>query len=206
MAVFLLALAPSITTAANWVLAGLAANIGYGAADELKDFVIRKSKAELQGYVEQFIASTAKDMGLELSEDGNLTDESLTGVANKLLAGTGVKIDSLLDRDRLKSGLEKQAIEALAQSIGMPVAGGGISGVRVALQQWAVNEVTAQLVAGGGAVFDAAKPDSKIGALIVKAEKKVGWNVPTDMSDKGVDNRRRQAKYRARHKKQWVEK
>lgn len=208
MPVVLLALPAVIGTGARWVLAGLAAGLSAGAGAELKDFAVRKGRAYFMEKGQEFLETAAADMGLELSESGRLTDETITRVINeKLLAGSGVQIDSLLDKDRLRAGLERQAVDRLCAEVGLPAgAASSLGGVRAALQQWAVGEVSQQLALQAGPIFDGATPAPGVQKIIAGAVKHEGWNVATDMTEKGIDNRLRQAKYRARHKKTWVKK
>lgn len=199
MPVFLLG--PVIATGARWVLGGLAA----GAASEI---VSRRSRAYFEEYGAKFLQAAAEDMGLEVSEGGAITDESITRVINqKLLANTGIQIESLLDRDRLIAGLERLAIEKLAAEFGIQTGGAkSIYAVRDQLQVWAVGQVSEQLRQQAGDVFAAATGAPVVQKIIDEAVKNEAWNTPTDFSAKGVDNRARQAKYRARHKKTWVQK
>lgn len=198
MPVFLLG--PVIATGARWILGGLAA----GAGAELKDLAVKRAKAYFADKGDEFLAAAAEKMGLELSADGGLTDASLTAAVNKLLEGSGIKIDSLLDRDVLRRGLERAAVERVAAEVGV-LGVTTLAGVRGALQQWAAAEVVAQYQAESGQVFDNAKSSEFI-ARVIASPKTEGWNTPTDLSEKGAANRQRQAKYRRSHKKQWVEK
>ncbi len=198
----LLLLVPAIGVAARYLLGALAAGVSI-------EFVQRKARAYFDQYGEQFLASAVADMGLDLSEDGNLTDESITAAINsKLLAGSGVQIDSLLDRDKLRAGLEKLAVQRLAGEIGVPAdAVQSVSGIKTALQAWAGEQVAQQLQTESGPVFDAATPSAFIARVIDQAPVPSGnWNAPVDLSAKGVSNRLRQAKYRRSHKRTWVEK
>lgn len=193
-------LGPVIATGARWILAGVAA----GAGAELKDVIEKRAVAYFTEKGEEFLTAAAEKMGLELSADGHLTDESLTAAVNKLLEGTGIVIDSILDREALRRGLERLAAERLAADVGAPGVT-SLAGVRVALQQWAAVEVVKQYDAESGAIFDGAKPSEFI-ARVIASPKVEGWNSPTDMSAKGVANRERQAKYRQSHKRTWIEK
>lgn len=190
------------------VVAALQTALGALAYEVSKEAAARYLRPKLIALKDEYLAMAVESMGLELSPDGHLTDEGITAlINNKLLAGSGVQIDSLLDRDRLRKGLERLAIERLCVEVGLPAGTAQtIGGVRGALQAWAGDQVMSQLASEAGAVFDAAKPSAFVQKVVVQSVKKVGWNVATDMTDKGIKNRARQAKYRRSHKKQWVEK
>jgi hypothetical protein len=188
------------------IAGGATALAAWAAKDVTQEFIKRKVHAYFNEYADEFFAAAAGEMGVELSESGQLTDESLTAVINtKFLAGSGVQIDSLLDRDKLRAGLERVAITKLANEVGVPVGEAQtIGGVKAALQQWAGDQVKVQLDAESGAVFESAAPSQFIAKVITDAPKTPGWNVATDMTAKGVANRARQAKYRSQHTRTWV--
>ncbi len=191
----------ALTALARFVIGSLL----VGAAGEY-------ARRKVQPYIDEFegdlLAVAVKQIGLELSPDGHLTDESITASINtKLLGGTGVQIDSLLDRDKLRAGLERLAIKKLAEAVGVPLDDSQtMAGVKTALQAWAAAQVVAQMQDEEGAVFDAAVPSKFIQKVITDAVKNEGWNTPTDLTAKGVANRARQEKYRHQHKRTWVEK
>lgn len=200
MALPLLALAiPALTTAARFLLGSVIGVLSVQYAE-------RKARAYMADLSEQLIGVAAEKMGLDLSADGQLTDESVTAaVNNNLLAGTGLQIDSLLDRDKLRAGLEKLAVQKLAEQVGIPLDDTrSIAAVRSNLQAWAMAQVEGQLDAEAGAVFDAAPASNFIGRVIAEAPKNAGWNVATDMTPKGIANRQRQARYRQAHKRTWI--
>lgn len=172
--------------------------------------IAERIKPTLFDAPKDWIAAACGDMGLELSEDGQLTEASLTATVNKLLDGSGVKLDSLLDRDKLRAGLERDGVALVAQRLGLDVptgARGGVSAIKDHLQSWALEQADAQLQAGAGELFDAATPEQKIiDAAEICPKPKDGWNTATVMTPKGIANRARQAKYRATHTRVWVPK
>lgn len=197
-----LLLIPIITTGARYLLGTVAGGIAL-------EYLKRKASAYFDDYTEHFLATAAADMGLDLSDGGHITDDSLTAMVNaKLLAGTGVQVDSVLDRDKLRAGLEKLAIQRLAVQVGVAVGDAQtLGGIKAAFQSWAGEQVKAQLQSESGQLLDAAKPSAFVQRVIDQSpEPKAGWNDPQDMSKKGVSNRARQAKYRHAHKRTWVPK
>lgn len=196
-----LLLGPVIATGARYVLGAVAVSAGG-------EYVQRKARAYFDQYCDDFFAAAVGDMGLELSPDGNLTDESITAVINsKLLAGSGVQLDSLLDRDRLRAGLEKTAVQNLAGAVGLPPGTPAtVGGIKSALQVWAGEQVAQQLANEAGPVFDGAPGSAFVGRVVAESVKVPGWNVATDMTDKGIKNRARQTKFRRTHKRTWIEK
>lgn len=188
-----------ITTGARYLLATVAGTIAYS-------YFEKKVRAYFDDYTNDFLAAAAADMGIDLSDGGNITDESLTATVNtKLLAGTGVQVDSVLDRDKLRAGLQKLAITRLAAQVGVPVGDAQtLAGVKAALQQWAGEQVAAQLESESGQLIDAAAPLHFVQRVIEQAPKPAaGWNDPKDMTPKGISNRARQAKYRRAHTRVW---
>lgn len=170
-------------------------------------------KPGLMDATKDWIAGACGNIGLELSADGHLTEESLTKTINKLIEGTGVQLDSLLDRDKLRAGLERDGMAMLAERIGVSIPGGGgvraagMAAVKEALQGWALDQAHLQLAAKSGALMDAAKPSPVITkAAEICPRPKSNWNDPVNFTKKGIANRARQKKWRESHTKYWVAK
>lgn len=186
--------------------AGLIAGL---SKDVLKELVMRKVRAKAEELEPAVMAYAAQKMGLELSESGNLTDESITAVVNRnFLEGSGFTLDSVLDREKMQDGLKRDAMKRLALQLGVDVEahGGGMQGIKDALKAQVVAEAKTQLDARSGGMYSAAIASPKIAALIEKTEITKSWSTPTDNTPAGISNRLRQAKYRRTHRRVWVPK
>lgn len=203
-----LLLLPAIPEAVAWLggaLVSLRAAMGAVAVYELYPIArerVAKKWNELGPSLLQFAMTK---YGLEMDVSKGINDETLTAFFNnKLLTGTGLQLDSVLDRDKAKRGFERIAMEQVSQRIGLgPVS--SMKGVRSALQDWIVQEVGAQLAVEAGEVIDVATARAQLAAKIEKGKQDQSqWNKPTDFSNKGIKNRERQKRYRQAHKKHWV--
>jgi hypothetical protein len=193
--------------------AGAAAYALFQTGAGLMDIADR-IKPGLMDASKDWIAGACGDIGLELSPDGHLTEESLTKTINNLIKGTGVQLDSLLDRDKLRAGLERDGMAMLAERVGVSIPGGGggaaaagMAAVKQALQGWALDQAHAQLQAKSGSLMDAAKPSPTIiKAAEICPRPASNWNDPVNFTKKGIANRARQKKWRDSHTKHWVAK
>lgn len=179
-------------------LAAIESEVGHAAIGYVKE----KALAEIESRKDEFIDESMKSIGLDLEGEG-LTDEALTRAVNRQLEGSGVQLDSVLDKEKIKAGFERMAMQKLSEDLGLPPAGTAAE-MKAAVQEMIVSEIKQQIQDGEGALIDAAKPDDDTVADIEAAEKSQG-NVPQDMSDKGKSNRERQARWRQAHTKHWVE-
>lgn len=194
---------------AGWV-AGAAAATRLAAAGAsvavLAEEVYPRVKKMVVAAGPELLQGVVDGMGIELDAQGGLNDETITAAINRtLLSGTGIELESVFDRKKMLKGFEKIAIKKVAEELGLgPV--DNLGAVTVALREWLTNEVGAQLAAQAGAVVDAAIPAVNVAAMVALGkDKKEGWNTPRDFTPEGIDNRARQAKYRATHTRHWVQ-
>lgn len=184
-----------------WLTTALATLVTSGAGAIAYDQIKRK----FNNLGPVAVQNALDNMGIELDATHPLTDEALTAAVNQtFLSGAGFQLDSILDSEKMKGGLQKVALQKVAESFGFV---GVVSDVdlRNELQKWIGGEVMAQLTSESGAVIDAAKPSQLISTVIEKAPKPApGWNTPSDVTAHGVANRLAQYKYRHSHKKTWV--
>jgi len=152
------------------------------------------------------IQASLDRMGLQIDATHPINDETLTAAINgSFLQGTGLELESIFDREKMRNGFKKLAVKKAAQQLGFADVNTE-AGLHASVREWLTGEVMAQMAVDAGDVFDAAKESIRIQKAIKDAKKEVGWNTPTDFSKEGIANRARQAKYRRHHKKTWVEK
>jgi len=157
-------------------------------------------------YWKDFVGATIEGMGLDIDVNEGLTDETLTKAVNeKLLSGSGVKLDSLLDRQKMRDGFEKQAMQKIALDLGLPPVDSRVQ-IRGAVQTWLTDQLGAELSQQAGEVIDAAKPIGKMKEVLTLVGPPKPWNMITDTSKAGEMNRARQRRWRQAHTKQWVSK
>ena len=93
------------------------------------------------------------------------------------------------------------AVEKAGQAFGYE-GGLGVVAIKARLVSEILAEVRADIAAGAGPYIDAAHDLQ--GVLKMLRPRHDDWNTPKNFTQKGIDNRARQAKYRARHKRKWL--
>jgi len=150
------------------------------------------------------IQAALEKMGLTVDGENPLTDEGMTALINSsFLDGSGIELESVFDREKMRNGFKKLALKRAAEKLGFADVNTE-AGLRVALQGWLSSEVIAQMEGEAGDIFDAAKASIQTAKVVEGAVKVEDWNTARDMSEAGIANRARQAKYRHSHKKTWV--
>lgn len=153
-----------------------------------------------------------KNMGFTIDSSNGFSREAITQAINAgPLAGTGVVLTNLFDRDAVRADLKRIALERAVQETGLTVKTLDVEGVKRALKEYIQSRVDQQLAAGGGDLIDAAKPLALLARDIQAANAPTntppggnpGREQPVDFSEKGVKNRERQARYRANHTRHW---
>lgn len=199
------------------VLAGIYATV----ATMIPDSVTRITKEEmarlLLGNVSEAEDAVIKDafaeMGLDIDPRDGINAQTLTAAINNgPLAGTGVELTNIFDRDAIKRDLKRLALVHAAQSMGLKLTSLSTEAVQEALKAHAA-EIVREEIAMGGDLLDAAPDLVAIVKMIDAARKgyknEMGEQVskkPLLMSDAAINNRERQAKYRANHRRVWVAK
>lgn len=150
------------------------------------------------------IQAAGERLGLKLDPD-NLTPDGITAAINNgPLAGSGLELENIFDRQAVKRDIGRVAVKYASDALGvrMPQSEDDL---RELLKEWVTDELVRQLEAGGGPWIDAVKDVREIVEVIAAYRAyKEGGMPPVDMSHKAVKNRERQARYRATHRKVWV--
>lgn len=199
------------------VLAGVYAAV----ATMIPDSITRISKEEMArlflGNVSEAEDAVIKDafaeMGLDIDPSDGINAQTLTAAINNgPLAGSGVELTNIFDRESIKRDLKRLALVHAAQSMGLKLTSLTTESVQEALKAHAA-EIVREEIAMGGDLLDAAPDLVAIVKMIDAARKgyknEAGETVsekPLLMSDAAINNRERQAKYRANHRRVWVAK
>lgn len=199
------------------VLAGVYATV----ATMIPDSITRISKEEMArlflGNVSEAEDAVIKDafaeMGLDIDPSDGINAQTLTAAINNgPLAGSGVELTNIFDREAIKRDLKRLALMHAAQSMGLKLTSLTTESVQEALKAHAA-EIVREEIAMGGDLIDAAPDLVAIVKMIDAARKgyknEAGETVsekPLLMSDAAINNRERQAKYRANHRRVWVAK
>lgn len=189
---------PIFIPAAVWYV-GTAA---FTAVGYFKDEI----KNELGKQIGKAAAQSALNArGIPLDLDGPVNHQTITAAINAgVLGDSGLSFTNFFDKDAVKSDLARMAIEKAGEAYGF-VGGLGLESILEKILESVLEEVLKQIVDGVGDYIDAAK-DLPAAKKAIDRPKYENWNTPVDLSAAGVSNRSRQAKYRANHAKQWVEK
>ena len=199
------------------VLAGVYAAV----ATMIPDSITRISKEEMArlflGNVSEAEDAVIKDafaeMGLDIDPSDGINAQTLTAAINNgPLAGSGVELTNIFDRESIKRDLKRLALVHAAQSMGLKLTSLTTESVQEALKAHAA-EIVREEIAMGGDLLDAAPDLVAIVKMIDAARKgyknEAGETVsekPLLMSEAAINNRERQAKYRANHRRVWVAK
>lgn len=179
---------------------GAAENAARG--DSLTEDQIRRivddPKQALKDYA---VRAALEKMGLEI-EAGPVTAETITAaIMAGPLAGLGLEITDIFNRDAVVGALRRVAMARAADALGMQGVS-NVAGLRDGVRELIGDEVARQVAAGAGSLMDGA-PDAQFIARAIKARKPDGWNAPSDFTKKGMQNRERQARWRAEHSRHW---
>ena len=187
----------------------------------IPDSAKRISKEEFAriflGEVSEAESAAIKDafqkMGLDIDPENGINERTLTdAINNGPLAGTGVELTNIFDREAIKRDLTRLALVQAAQGAGLKLTSTKTEAVTEAVKTY-IAEIVREEIKYGGDIVDAA-PDLVAIVKMIDAARKDYRNEAGDvieskpllMSEAAIDNRRRQAKYRANHKRRWVAK
>lgn len=185
----------------------------------IPDSITKISKEEFArlflGDVSEAESAAIKDafarMGLDIDPEDGLDAETITRAINTgPLAGTGVELTNIFNRDAVKRDLQRLALVHAAQNFGIELHSLETEAVKEAIRGY-VAEFVREEIAMGGDLLDAAPDLVAIVKMIDAARKgyknEAGETVdkkPLLMSDAAINNRARQAKYRANNKRRWI--
>lgn len=150
------------------------------------------------------LQAAAERLGIKIDPD-NITPEGITEAINAgPLAGTGIELEDVFDREAVKRDIGKIAVKYASEALGIDMPQSE-EDLRELLREWVTDELLRQLEAGGGPWIDAVKDAREIVEVIAayRAYKEGGMR-PVDPSPRAESNRMRQARYRATHRKIWV--
>ncbi|MQQ99245.1 hypothetical protein [Glaciimonas soli] len=178
--------------------------------NEIKNWLKKDSKKIIA-----YAISSLVGIDLEVNDDGEfvITEKSITQAINKEL---GTSFNNVFDRDALKNDLEKIGIGQLNHALGAPPDKPIITGLndqdvlRQRMHGYVAEQVKIAMEGGASTLIDASARQRIITAAMafeanydkLKPQEKQ----PLIMTTAAIKNRERQARYRAKHKRMWVEK
>lgn len=140
-------------------------------------------------------------LGITMDLDGEVNKKTLTAAINRDILGGELEFTDLFDRAAVKADLKRIALDQAATSLGFS-AGGGVEGIKQALVTQIIADIQAELAADAGPMIEAAQPIAKFAEVLARPKDETA-STAVDMSEAGVSNRARQAKYRANHRRVW---
>lgn len=151
-------------------------------------------------------------MGLDIDPESGINEEAITKAINAgPLAGTGIELTNIFNRESIKRDLKRLALVHAAQNFGITLTSTDTESVIEAVKAYAA-EIVREEIAMGGDLVDAAPDLVAIVKMIDAARKgykneagEVVDKKPLLMSDAAINNRERQAKYRANHTRRWID-
>lgn len=166
-------------------------------------FVFRKELEERAATeIGKIAAKNALEkLGIPLDLDGEVNHQTITQAINVGILGGQLQFTDLFDRDAVKADIRRMAVEKAGQAFGYD-GGLGVAEIKARLVSEILAEVRADMAAGAGPYIDAAHDLQ--GVLKMLKPRVDDWNAPKNFTQKGVNNRERQAAYRAAHKRKWL--
>lgn len=193
------------------VLATVYALLPDSAQRITKEEFVRLFAGEVSEAESTAIKDAFQKMGLDIDPENGINGRTLTdAINNGPLAGTGVELTNIFDREAIKRDLTRLALVQAAQGAGLKLTSTTTEAVTEAVKTY-IAEIVREEIKYGGDIVDAA-PDLVAIVKMIDAARKDYRNEAGDvieskpllMSEAAIDNRRRQAKYRANHKRRWV--
>lgn len=180
---------------------GSVATVGVAEAGKL---AIKKALDVYGADLEKWaIGAAAEKFGLVLDADDGVSAEAINAAINAgPLAGTGIELTNIFDKQALISDLRQVAMMRAGEALGLGQVR-SIAGLRDGARAMLIDEVAAQLAVESGPLVEGAPDVALVGKAIASRAKTAGWNTPTDLTPKGIANRARQARWRVGKTKHW---
>lgn len=186
---------------------------------------LKRQLSRHQKEIEQWaLANVFERMGLPDLTDGQGVDRLAftRAVNNQFLSGSGFEFSNLFDAQAVKNDSLKFALLQVAQQNGLALEHVSIDGMKDAIRMWILEMIQEEISAEEmGELIEDARDVWEIVELYKrykKAEAEAGGDgsdrgdvgpgdkKPLLMTPEAINNRERQARYRANHKRVWVAK
>ena len=203
----------AVAAAAAATLAAVYALIPDAVTDIGKEEFDRMIRGDVEGYQAEAMKGAFASMGLDLDPEQGLTPQALTDAINRgPLAGTDIELTNIFDRDAVKRDLMRIGLARAADAFGVKITDTSAEGLKAAVKEEISRRVMDQLGQGAGEWLEAA-PDLVEVVRQLQAGMRAGlidaagnFIAPElAMDEFHVNLRERQARYAARHSRQWVE-
>ena len=146
------------------------------------------------------------EVGLDIPS-GPVNQETVTEAINEqYLSELDIALTNIFDKRELRAALERVAIAKVADQLGLALKSNTVDGVKEAIIDSLSDVIGEQLASEAGEIFEAAIPAVNISNFIRAAMKEprgFHTNIAVNMSDKAQQNRDKQARYRAKNKREW---
>lgn len=174
-----------------------------------KEEFMRLVAGDLGELEQSAIKDAFAKLGLDVDPEQGLNQATITAAINAgPLAGTGVEMSNIFDRTAVQADLQRIALAQAAQSFGITLRSLKTEDIKEALRGY-VSQMIMDDIANGGEMA-AVAPDLVALVRLIEAARKhydeAGnyERAPLKMTPEAINNRERQAKYRANHKRTWV--
>lgn len=202
-----------IAAAAAAALAAIYAAVPESVQRIAKEEMARMALGEVDEYENEAMKAAFATIGLDIEPSEGLTPQAITAAINAgPLAGTGIELSNLFDRDAVKRDLEKLALRYAAQAFGIELTSLRPEAIKEAVKGELRKKMLTQLSEGAGEWLELAPDLVHIARSLDEARRTgrmdaVGNFVPPElaMDDYHVKLRERQARYRANHTRHWEE-
>lgn len=175
--------------------------------------IVKSYKKDLEEWA---LSHAFAAIGIPLTTETGFSREAVTAAINAgPLAGSGVVLTDVFDREAIKSDVKRIALEKAVAETGLEIKGLTVPDLRAALKAYVSNVAREQLESGDGDIVAAAPALVEMLRMIREANKSdpagpggtpgyhPGPAVPVDPSPEAEKNRERQARYRGAHTRHW---
>lgn len=176
-----------------------------------KEELMRVTAGDVSEYENEAIKAAFEKIGLDIDPEEGLTPQTITSAINAgPLAGTGIELTNIFDREACKRDLQRVAMARAAEAFGVKITDTSAEGLKASIKEEISRRVMEQLGEGAGDYLEAA-PDLVELVRQLNAGIKAGlidgngnFKEPGLMMDEfHVNLRERQARYRAAHTRHW---
>lgn len=204
----------SVVAAATAVVVAVYAALPEAAKDVAREEFERMMQGKTDDYLKSIMAGAFEKIGLPLDPDEGINPQTITAALNDgPLAGTGIELTNVFDKEACKKDLMRVALQQALQAYGVQIKDTSADGLKAALRDHISNQISEQIAAGAGEWLDACPDLVDLSRELASAVKR-GWvdesgnlldptqEVATD--EYHVNLRERQRRYAEKHTRQWV--
>lgn len=202
---------PAVLAAGAAIMAGIYAALPDSVQRIAKEEMARIALGDVDEYENEAIKAAFEKIGLDIDPADGLTPQNITAAINSgPLAGTGIELTNLFDREAVKRDITKIAVRYAADAMGFELKSFDLDGIKAALKEEVSRRIIEQVGEGAGDWIELAPDLVEIARALDAAVKAGRIDAEGNYIQQGlmnddfhVDLRERQARYRSKHTRHW---